>query len=425
MKKKYFLMHFLKKIFAGLFIKNTIGAYVLQVDKALFAFVVLPLLASRLGIPVFGVFSAFLSLSVTVGAFVDWGLSQTAIQALAIANNREKSHIAGAVILAKLTLTIPVALIVVAVCFLLPPFNDHPTLGLLTVLTMYAVSLSPVFLFQAEEKSLEIGALLLVMRLMSIVFIFVLIKTPDDLNLSFFIYLIFIYMAVGAGWVVLAYKYKFKIYITSSREVLQQITGGFDFAFANIGSSLYGNGSVFLLSLVCSSAQVGLFGLALTFARGISSVLTPVSQSYLPKISRLYEESFAKARNIVRKILVLQALVACGLVAIVWIILFYLVRENFHNNSRELFQLIIILSPVIVSTLISSMLVLFVVIPLETNRFYRNLVAVSSLFGSVCLLLLGYMYQSYGAALTIMITETIVCLVIVNHSMRTIGSKAE
>jgi len=427
--KEYFTFIFIKNnagsITARLFNKNTVGTYVMQADKGIFAFVFMPLLASRLGISIFGVFSTFLSLSVIAGVIVDWGLSQTAIKSLAIAKNQAKNYIANAVIFSRFILTIPVAFIVLVMCFMASPLDGHLILIVLTILSLYAVSFSPVFVFQSNGKTLEIGCVLLVTRILATLLAYAYIKTPDDLNLAFTIHLCSIYMGVGAGWVVLVTKYRFKIKLATTRIIRCTITEGFNFAFANIGSSLYGNGSVLMLSLVSSSVQVGLFSLALTFTRGICSVLTPVSQSYLPKISRLYEESFAKARSAVRIALILQTLVACTLVVMVWIFLICLINIDFHTNVRELSLLIILLSPTIASTLISSMLVLFVIIPMEMSYFYRNLIIISSILSSASLLFFGYFYQSYGAALSVMVVEVIVCIVILTHSMRVIRGKSE
>jgi len=412
-------------IFARLFNRNTAGAYILQAEKALFAFIVLPLLASRLGISVFGTFCTFLSLSVISGAVVDWGFSLTAVQSVAISKSSEKSHIAGAVILARLILTIPVALIVLVLCYCTSALNGHLILGVCTILTIYTASLSPLFIFLAEEKSFEIGIVLLAARLTACLLIFAVIKTPEDLNLAFYIYLLFIYLGVGAGWLVLVYKFKFRINFASVGAARRLIAVGSDFASANIGSSLYGNGSVFLLSLVSSGAQVGMFSLALTLTRGICSVLAPVSQSYLPKISLLFEESFEKARNAVRKALVLQSLMACILVVMVWIVFIFLIPVDTYHKVPGLSMLVIILSPTIVFTLISSMLVLFVIIPLKATRFYKNLVVFSSSSSSACLLILGYFFQGYGAAIAILMTETIICFAIFNHSMKLITSKID
>jgi PST family polysaccharide transporter len=429
MIKEYFIIIFIKKtvisIIKRLFNKNTVGAYVMQAEKGVFAFAFMPLLANRLGISVFGVFSTFFSLSIIAGVIIEWGLTQTAIKSLAIAKNQAKSYIVGAVILTRFALTIPVACIVLVFCFIALPMDGNLTLVVLTVLSLYAVSISPVFVFQSNEKTLEIGSVLLVVRILATLLIYAYVETPDDLNMAFTIHLCSIYMGVGAGWAILVVKYRLQIYFVSTRKIRSIIADGHSFAFANIGSSLYGNGSVFLLSLVSSSAQVGLFNLALTFTRGICSVLTPVSQSYLPKISRLYEESVVKARSAVRKALILQTLAACTLVVIVWIVLIYLIPVGFHDNMRELSLLIILLSSTIVSTLISSLLVLFVIIPMKMDQFYRNLIVISSTLSSACLLFLGYFYQSYGAALSIMIGEMIICIIIYNRSMRVIGSKSE
>lgn len=419
------IKNFLYSLLPRLYNKNTVGAYILQAEKALFAFIVLPLLANRLGISVFGTFSTFLSLSVISGTVVDWGFSQTAVQSLAIAKKSEKSHIAAAVILARQTLTIPVALIVLALCFFVPALNGNLMLGIFAVLAIYATSISPLFIFQAYEKNLQIGALLLVQRLIMTVLTFAIIKVPEDLNQAFFIYLLFMYMGVGLGWVVLVFKYKFRIKLTGAGESRRLIVRGFDFAFANIGSCLYGNGSIFLLSTVSTSVQVGMYSLAFTFIRGICSVLTPVSQSYLPKISRLYVESFEDARRTVRKALILQTLVASTLVFVVWVVMILLTSDSIYSNMHQLSMLIILLSPTIASTLISSMLVLFVIIPTGMNHFYRNLIITSSIFSSACLLFLGYFYQGYGAALSIMITEVIVCIIILNRSMRVFRSKSQ
>jgi hypothetical protein len=146
-------------------------------------------------------------------------------------------------------------------------------------------------------------------------------------------------------------------------------------------------------------------------------------------MSRLYVDSFENARDTVKKALLLQAIVASILVVVVWVGIVILPAEDiycyFHCNIRELSMLIILLSPTILSTLLSSMLVLFVIIPMGMYVFYRNLIIISSIFSTACLLLLGYFYQGYGVALSITITEIIVCIIILNRSLREIRNKSE
>jgi PST family polysaccharide transporter len=424
---KYIKLHLIKSstknVLARLFVKNTVGAYVLQAERGLFAFVLLPLLASRLGISVFGIFTTYLSISVIAGVVVDWGFSQAAVHSLANAKNHEKTQIASEVVLARFTLTFPVAVAVLTIFYLTSPLSGHKELGIYAVVTIYAASISPVFLFQVEEKSLEIGSVLFVVRLLEIVLILVFIKSTDDLNLAIAINLLSICLGVGLGWVILIFKYRFKINMYPNIGVSRRIVSGFDYALANIGSSLYGNGSIFLLSLVSSSEQVGLFSLAMTFTRGLCSIITPISQSYSPKISRLYEESYLKAKSAVRKALFLQSLVGLALIIMTLTLFIYLVPAIYDQQLHEFSKLIFIFTPTIFFTLVSSILVIFVIIPMGENRFYRNLVLVSSFLGSVCLLFFGYFFQSYGAALSITIIEIIVCFVIFNHSMRVVKNK--
>lgn len=427
MKKNYLASDFLKSrarnVLARIFTKNTVGAYVLQADKGLFAFLVLPFLAYRLGIATFGVFSTFLSLTVIAGLLVDWGFSQTAIRFMAIAKVDQKAGIAGTVILARLILFVPVSLIILIGLFLAPQLEGRLVLSVFSVLTVFSGAISPVFLFQGEEKSFEIGIVTLALRLLSLLIFFAFVTNSDDLSYAFAIYALFTLLGSGLGWLILVRKYKFKLNLPSFREAGNLIADGCDFAVANFGTAFYGNGSVFLLSFVCPSPQVGAFSLALAFTRGLCSILTPVSQSYFPKVSRLYEDSFATAREALRKALALQIVSASALVVVAFMVFIYVVPIVIQRDLHELPQLMSILLPTIIFTVVSSMLVLFVLIPLGMDRFYRNLVVGSALFGSGCMLWMGYLFQGYGAAVSILIIETGVCLLIVRQAIQALNCK--
>lgn len=405
-----------RNVLARLFNKNTIGAYVLQADKGLFAFVVLPLLAYKLGIASFGVFSTFLSLSIIAGLLVDWGFSQTAVRSIAIANGVVKARIAGGVILAKLVLFWPVSCLVFVAGVLAPPLDGYSVLGMLVVLTVFASAISPVFLFQGTEKTFEVGGIVLVIRLLSLLLISFFVTSPDDLNLAFAIYSLSALSGMLLSWLFLLRVCAITIDWPSASEAKSLVAKGFDFTVANVGSTFYGNGSVFLLSLVCPSAQVGNFSLALAFTRGLCSILTPVSQSYLPKIARLYEESFSRARIALHKALALQIMASSAVVMIAYLVLIYLLPMVTQRNLHDLPQLITILLPTIGATVVSSLLVSFVLVPLGLDRFYRNLVIFSSLIGAICLLLMGYLFQAHGAALSILLLELFICLAILYRS---------
>jgi PST family polysaccharide transporter len=412
-----------EKILQLVLTKNTIGAYLLQVDKGLFGVLILPLLASRIGITAFGSFSAFMSLCTIAGVIVDWGFSQSAVRSLAVAKIHEKARIAGVIIQTKFSLTWPISIVVMLICSLAPSLAGHMTLEIYAVLVICFSSFSPIFIFQALEKTFDISIVLLAVRLLLMVLIASLVKTENDLNIAFSIYLISIILGIVLGWLILFIKYKFRVSWSNVLEIKLILTKESDMALANIGANFYGGGSTFLLSLVCSSAQVGLYSLSLTFVRGACSVLSPISQSYLPKMARMWEESIPRARIVIRKALLLQIFVSSVLMALVWITANYLNAIITKNNLSEMLQLIKVLSPTILFTSVSSMLTLLVIIPLGLASYYKNLVVSSSVLGSTSILVMGYFYQGYGGALCISVVEMIVCFLILIRSMQFITSE--
>jgi PST family polysaccharide transporter len=402
--------------------KNTVGAYLIQVDKALFVFFALPLLAYRLDFSAFGVFSFFLSLAVTVGLFVDWGLSLTSIRLLATAESYKKPIVVWEVIATRLLLFIFGAMFVGGLRFVLPAFSGLDLLYILVMVCLLSIALSPVFIFQADEKSFDIGLIYLIIRISTIFGYYYLIIDANDLKLAFGVYASSSIFAVIIGWMYYLRSNKMVFISTSLSKMIALISSGFNFAVASIASSFYGSGSVFILGLVTGGDKLGIFSLALAIARGLSSLFSPISQSVIPRFARLGDFSLADSNRLLRKMIQWQ-LNGSIILLLVCFFVVYIAPFFYTKLNIELISTLYILLPVVLATSLSSMLVLFVVIPRGLENFYKKLIISMGLIGVGLILLFGGLLGSNGAGASVLIIEVTIGILLYSRSMVEISKK--
>lgn len=122
-------------------------------------------------------------------------------------------------------------------------------------------------------------------RLVSVIMIVLLVRSPEDADLVFVIQGLCFSIATGAGFAIVYRHNQFRRpTVKETRDALRMGWSLFVFRGA---ASLYTIGNSFILSLFCSPIVVGYFPGAERIAKGFAGLFVPLNQALLPRFSNL------------------------------------------------------------------------------------------------------------------------------------------
>jgi O-antigen/teichoic acid export membrane protein len=192
-------------------------------------------------------------------------------------------------------------------------------------------------------------------------------------------------------------------------ELKQAYVDGWSLFVASASSGLQASTNVFVLGLVSSRAQVGFYDAADRVKGTAIAPLSAIASAYFP-FYRLMAADRPKAK---RLLLYLAAVITLAM-TICSMILYFLAPSNVRLLMRDQYDDAIIvlqlLSPVPVIYGMNSLLGSMAMVNLGLDKQF-TFITVSSVVLSVCMIVgLGSVYGAIGAAVAMIITETLVML---------------
>jgi PST family polysaccharide transporter len=124
--------------------------------------------------------------------------------------------------------------------------------------------------------------------------------------------------------------------IPSFENIKHQLKEGWHIFISTVAISLYTISNTFILGLFTNNTIVGYYAAAEKIIRVIQSMLTPISQTVYPYISKLASESKEKALNFIKKLLKIIGLGSFIISFLIFIfstqIVYILLGSHFQNS---------------------------------------------------------------------------------------------
>jgi len=303
-------------------LKNNIAAlYGVQLANYAIPLLTLPCLTRVLEPDGFGRFSFCIACNAYLVMLVDYGFNFSATQE--IARHRDdkaaRSKIFWATIAVKTLLAIAGFAMLLASTYLSARMSADRSLLLAGYLAVVGSLLTPAWYFQGTEDLALLSAITVFFRLLSVPLTYALVTTRDNVLVAI---IIAAAPSVAAGLMclgVLLFR-RALLFVTVSRcDLVVTLVEGWHLFLSTAAISLYSTTNVVLLGIVAGNSAVGYFSAAEKIAKAAAGLMSPVSQSFYPRISRLIDESKEEAFALIRRLLRAQA--AIGLTISVGIML--------------------------------------------------------------------------------------------------------
>lgn len=179
----------------------------------------------------------------------------------------------------------------------------------------------PQWLFQGLEKIKQIAVISSVPKLMSLPFIYLFVKSPDDVwlaGLSFGL----AYLFSGLLGLFLVCKLKL-IFLSrvSITGITHQLQSSLHLFFSVASVSLYTSSTVVLLGFLTGDSAVGYFTAADKIRMAVQGLITPVSQVVYPRINNLFAKDVNLAKLFLSNLFRLQS-ISCFILSVILFIFF-------------------------------------------------------------------------------------------------------
>jgi PST family polysaccharide transporter len=381
--------------------ENFASLSLLQFAGYVFPLITLPYLARTLGVDKFGAIAFGASVVIYFHTVVDYGFHFTAVRD--ISKNRDDialvSKLFSSVLVSRFVLLLLSFLVLALLVELIPVFTENKQIIYLSFLYLPGHILFPDWYFQGIEKMKYITLMNVLSKLVFTILVFVVIKDSSDYIYQPVLMALGYFVSGVISLFIVFSRFRIRFVIPTPKEVLDTLKGGWDMFISSMLPNLYTNFSVILLRSFGGEGPTGIYSSGSKFIFLTSNFTTVLSRTFFPFLARRLDKHTV-FRNISGLMSILMSL-----------FLFFgadlLVRIFYTQEFSQAATVIRIMSPspfflFLMNTYGTNFLVL-----VNRENTFRNIVLIGSLIGFGLSWLLVKEFTFIGAAVTIVVTRTI------------------
>lgn len=398
----------LKKGLKSKVVENGVWLYMLQIFGTLAPALTVPYIVRVLESAQYGVFSMSLNIIGYLQVIVEYGFAMSATRKVALDGNQEKTN--------KMFTTILFARIILFVFSLILALSYMTIFNIsfeqrfcILILSFsligYCVQLN--WLFQGKQEMKYISIVNIVSRLLSLILIFVLVHSQDDLYLYCLLYSCAPIISGLLG--IFFAKKKFKIHIVKCKidDVVKEIQEGWYVFTTSLSSKIFGAIGVTILGICSTETEVGIYSAIQKIPNVFILVWMPISQIIYPVISKKMQYSFEEGKKFVDKIRII--ILPFFTVFVVSVVIFarLIIQIVFGTEYAEYFYWVIPLMLWVLIAISNNFEGIQILLGSGRDKAYSKCFQISVLCTVVLNIVLIYFFHGTGASLAPLFSECI------------------
>jgi len=400
--------------------ENFLSLSVLQGLNYLLPLITLPYLVRVLGPEKYGLVAFAQAFIAYFGILTDYGFNLSATREISIQReNKEKiSAIFSSVMLIKFVFLILSFILMSVLVFSIHKFRNEWLLYFLTFGTVLGQVLFPIWFFQGIERMKYITWLNIIAKTIFTVLVFVLIHQKTD-----YVYVPFLgalgtiisgILALG----IIRKHFKVNFHLPSKNEIIHQLREGWYIFISTVAISLYSISNTFILGLFASNTIVGYYSGAEKIINAVQGLLSPISQTIYPHISKIASESKERALKFLQKITILIGSSSFVLSLLIFLLAEVVVKILLGGQYLESIKVLRILSflPFIVG--LSNIFGIQTMLTFDYKKAFSNILIIASLINITLAFILVPFFFHIGIAFAVLISETFVTIVMFVYLQR-------
>ncbi|MCS7232174.1 MAG: flippase [Elusimicrobiota bacterium] len=392
-------------------LENFLSLSFLQVANYIFPLITLPYLVRVLKPEKYGLIAFANSFISYFMILTDYGFHLSAPREISINRDNKKklAEIFSSVMVIKFFLMFLSLIIMTGIVFLFEKFRQDWLLYYLTFGMVLGHVMFPSWFFQGIENMKFITLLNIFAKFVFTILIFVFVKKQKDYYLVPFFNSLGFIIAGMLGFVFVR-NLNVKFFIPKLKDIIYYLKEGFYIFISTIAISLYTISNTFILGLFADNTTVGYYAAAEKVIKAIQSLLTPLSNTFYPYISKIVNESKQFSMVLIRKFAFIVGLTTFLISLAVFmfadsIVIIFL--GNYYYDSIIVLRILSFL-PFIIG--LSNVFGVQTMLPFNFKKAFSNILTIASLVNIVMASLLGFIYKHIGISFSVLMTETFVTI---------------
>lgn len=297
------------------FYYNTTLLYIMKISIYCFSFIVFPYLTRIFGPEKIGLIGYFTSIGLFLQIVVDFGFSISATALVARANNDvEKINLIYSSITYIKILLLAIVFFCVSISGIyIKTFKDNYEIALFLITAMMLDALIPDFVYRGLERMAGITLRVVIIKVITVIFVFTIIKKENDLLAYSLILFIGSISSVLIGYIDIYRRFGIRIKKTKITDNVKIFKYSSKFFLSRIASISMSTLLIVSMKKNNSAASIGYYSSSEKLLNGGQSLLSPIADSIYPYLIK------NKDYKLVKKILfILMPIIIlfCTLVAI-------------------------------------------------------------------------------------------------------------
>jgi O-antigen/teichoic acid export membrane protein len=358
----------------------------LQLFNLMLPFFSYPYLIRILGIEVYGkiVFAqAVISYFVIL---INFGFGTSGVINVSINRNNEKklSEIVSSIIFIKLILFVLSLSFITLLLFFFKEASNDKLLYITTLWVCINEILFPIFYFQGIEKMKYFSIISLVSRSISVILIFIFIKSKQDYLLVPFFYLLGTILSSVSALYIIFYLHKLKFYLPKINILKKYFNDSLPYFITALSANIYVTSNKVLIGLFLGVKEVSYYDIGEKILNILKIPIGILSQTVLPKICN--EKNILFINKILKYSFFFHVLLYLGLFIFSKPIIILLGGEQMASSIWVVRILGLTLPIVAISNVFGTL----TLVPFGYNKYFTKVIMLASIFFMVQFIIVWY-----------------------------------
>lgn len=375
---------------------------------------VLPYLMKVLGAEKFGYIGFSLSVAQYLMLLVDFGFNLSATKRIALAKDDQEdlNRIFSATVYAKMVLLLVSFLLLLGLS-MVPEFAVYRSTMLMMFLMVVGQAGLFVFLFQGIGQIKWVSIFNAAAKVAVLPLTFWLVKSPDDVLWAAFLQGMVAIVAMLVSWYMIARKGWGRLVRVPFANIKNELSESFPLFLSTAATSVYTACFVLILGYFVSPEEVGQYSAVDRIMRALCYMaLLPVLQVYYPQVASLAKQNSQLADQ---KIKYLFWLMVCCMLLLGAFLFFasnfmvYFLGDDYQDTD-VLFKIMAFVPIFVGVGGVVGQLKLLAMGNKADKQYFSKTYGVAACVALLSVLVLSYSYGMYGTACSLLLTEIVVCV---------------